>query len=56
MIRLIKSILFGVILFSSTLFSQPDFPDAPRQGPIDGFSLVILAFVGAALGYKKLKK
>ena len=51
-----QNIISGMIFCSSQLFSQPDFPDAPNQGPIGGLALVLLAFGGIALGYKKLKK
>jgi len=54
--NILQGCLFGMILFTSQLFSQPSFPNAPAQGPIGGIALVLLALGGAALGYKKLKK
>ena len=56
--NILQGCLFGMILFTSQLFSQtpPSFPTPPAQGPIGGIALVLLALGGAALGYKKLKK
>ena len=54
-----NTLLFIIIssaIFSSMLIAQPDFPGAPTQGPIGGYTLVLLALGGAALVYKKLKK
>ena len=45
-------IIISSFIFSSMLFSQPDFPDTPDQGPIAG--VVLLALLGGGLALIKL--
>ena len=56
MINLLKSVLLGMMVFTSPLFSQPGLPDDPSQGPIGTLALILLAFGGGIMAYKKLKQ
>ena len=48
-------VILNALIVNATIFAQgPDFPNEPDQVPIGGLGL--LAFGGAALAYKKLRK
>ena len=44
-------VIFSVVVFSSFIFAQPSFPNAPTQTPIGGLGL--LAAAGGAMVIKK---